>query len=226
MTGEAARAVSSRLVKSGQLKSGHLQSDVPMQLRLPRPLWFAFSAVVLDVVAVGLPFGIRAHQQWTAVEEISEFGGIEMDGITPVGPEWLRRWVGEERMLGFDEIQTLDFNGDIYRRKRNRNPLAWSGFATNGRVADDGVLGSVSKLRSLKHLRLAFTNITDAGIEHVARLPKLETLLLDGTDVSDNCIPFLKRLTNLKELSLHGTLVSEDGVKELERALPGLKVTR
>ena len=43
--------------------------------------------------------------------------------------------------------------------------------------------------------------------------------------MSDASTPLLKRLTNLRDLSLGGTLVSEDGVKELERAMPGLKVT-
>jgi hypothetical protein len=73
---------------------------------------------------------------------------------------------------------------------------------------------------------LAFTNITDNGMRHVSSLRKLEILDLRGTDVTDACIPHLLGLTNLRELSLRGTRVSEVGVEELERAMPGLRVTR
>ena len=63
-------------------------------------------------------------------------------------------------------------------------------------------------------------------MEHVWQLQKLETLDISGTDVTDASIHFLLRLSNLRELSLRGTRVTDAGVAELERAMPGLKVTR
>ena len=195
---------------------------MPMQLHVPRPLWFAVPAVVLVLVVVGLGFGVPAYQQWTAVNEMSEFGCIDIGGRSPVGPNWLRRLIGEERMLAFDDVQSFHFNPDINRHLRLY--FVWTG--ATGQVIDDAGLASIIRFTRLKRLRLSCTNITDVALQHVSQLKKLEALFLDGTDVTDASIPLLKRLPNLRELSLRGTRVSEAGVEELKRAIPGLKVTR
>jgi hypothetical protein len=49
---------------------------------------------------------------------------------------------------------------------------------------------------------------------------------VQDTDVSDASVPILARLTKLRELYLHGSKVTQVGIAELERAIPGLKVTR
>src|SRR5690349_6322611 len=84
-----------------------------MHLSLARPLWLTIPTVVLAVVAVGLPFGIRAYRQWSALQKLRQYA--EIDGARRIGPGWLRHLVGEDRMQAFDEIQSLRFNRDRNR---------------------------------------------------------------------------------------------------------------
>jgi hypothetical protein len=216
-----------------------------MQLRLPCPLWFAVCAVVLVIVAVGLTFGIPAYRQWSAIDQIEHYRGFKKGSIRSVGPAWLRRCVGEDRMLAFDEIHSLHFMPDINRHLKMH--VSWANGPT-GPVIDDAGLRCVTKIHHLKHLHLGCTNISDAAVVHLCSLQKLETLNLEGTDVSDASVPQLKRLTNLeylnldwtqvtddclihlrglprlKQVSLAGTVVTYAGIDELKQAVPGLNV--
>ena len=67
---------------------------------------------------------------------------------------------------------------------------------------------------------------TDAEIVHVARLARLHKLNLAGSSVSDAGLAHLKGLTELSYLNLGGTQVTDAGVRELQRALPMLKIWR
>jgi hypothetical protein len=67
---------------------------------------------------------------------------------------------------------------------------------------------------------LGFTQITDAGLEHLEGLTNLEVLLLDGTRATDAGLMHLKGLTNLEVLYLDDTQITDEGVKKLQEALP------
>ena len=67
---------------------------------------------------------------------------------------------------------------------------------------------------------------TDATMLHVSKLTDLEFLWLNNIPLTDNGMARLSGLTNLKELNLEGTQVTDAGVADLQRALPGLKITR
>ena len=179
-----------------------------MQLSVPRPFWFAISAAVLLVIAVGLHFSIPTYHQWRAVKDIERYGGI--DEVRRVGPEWLRNYVGD--ILAFDEIESVIFRGRY-------DPM----FRVSPEV-HDGCLACVRKLSKLKRLTLAFTNITDNGVEQLGPLPNLEYLDLRGTQITDSSVPLLKRFAKLDVLFLEQTRVSQKGVAELKRALPKLEV--
>src|SRR5579864_1082896 len=70
-------------------------------IRLPRPLWIGLATVVLVVVAVTLRIGVPIYREQAAIREIERVGG--KTERRPVGPEWLRRLVGDEKTLIFDE---------------------------------------------------------------------------------------------------------------------------
>jgi Leucine Rich repeat len=57
-------------------------------------------------------------------------------------------------------------------------------------------------------------------------LTKLEKLILIGTQVTDAGLAHLKSLTKLSSLDLAFTRVTDAGVTELQRALPGVRITR
>lgn len=66
----------------------------------------------------------------------------------------------------------------------------------------------------------------DAGLANLKGLTKLSTLELGETQITDAGLVHLKDLTNLTELYLYRTHVTDAGVKELEQALPSLKIIR
>src|SRR5437868_2248538 len=65
-----------------------------------------FVALLLVVgVASGLWIGVPAYRQLAIIQEIEGLGGT-VDCV-PIGPKWLRRWVGDENMRMFDEIVSV-----------------------------------------------------------------------------------------------------------------------
>ena len=67
---------------------------------------------------------------------------------------------------------------------------------------------------------------TDATMVHVTKLKSLEYIFLNNTPLTDGGLARLNALTKLKQVNLEGTQVTDEGVAELERALPGLKISR
>jgi Leucine-rich repeat (LRR) protein len=93
------------------------------------------------------------------------------------------------------------------------------------RVTDAG-LAHLNALPSLTSLDLQGTHITDAGLAHLKGLTHVSVLSLNLDHITDAGLVHLKALTNLHWLHLHGNQVTDAGVKELEQALPSLKITR
>ena len=65
----------------------------------------------------------------------------------------------------------------------------------------------------------------DGDIAPLGEMAKLRRLWLGG-NISDAGLEHLKALKSLKELGLKDTKVTDRGAKMLQKAIPGLKVTR
>jgi hypothetical protein len=81
-------------------------------------------------------------------------------------------------------------------------------------------------LAKLHTLHLERTAVDDAGIAHLSGLSNLEYLNLYATNVTDKSLAHLVRLQKLRCLYVWNTGVTEMGIVKLEKALPGLKVSR
>jgi hypothetical protein len=210
-------------------------------MRLPPPGCIGVAAFGLAVVAAGLHFGIRMHQQHVAIREITAIGGgIRFADPTP-RTRWLHRLVGLvpkkgvsgltqddatevlKRIVAIEEIEFWPDQDTFYARSPGRicGPLPW----TEGLTVNDTNLACVEHLPNLKRLCLTWTNISDAGMRHVGGLHALEQLNLDGTDISDAGLRELRRLHRLRALRAVGTRVTQNGVAELRAALPRCTVT-
>ena len=75
-------------------------------------------------------------------------------------------------------------------------------------------------------VNLAGTGVTDAGLKELKDLKQLTTLYLNMTGVTDAGLKELKDLKQLTSLILTATKVTDDGVADLQKALPGCKITR
>jgi hypothetical protein len=76
----------------------------------------------------------------------------------------------------------------------------------------------------LRHLRMGWTKVTDAGVSALCRMTQLETLDLWPTEITDEGALDFRTLVQLKELSV-GPHVSEETAKELKKSLPDCRIT-
>ena len=81
-------------------------------------------------------------------------------------------------------------------------------------------------LNRLSKLCIHDSPLTDDGLANLRKLKSLSSLSLVETPISDAVLANLTGLTNLSELNLRGAQVTDAGVRELQKALPGLKITR
>jgi hypothetical protein len=92
--------------------------------------------------------------------------------------------------------------------------------------ATDSAIAHVRGLANLSDLNLRKTRITDAGLPHLIGLTKLSALDLVGTRITDAGLAHLNSLSSLKTLEVGDTHVTDAGVRELQKALPNLKIIR
>ena len=190
------------------------QSRIP----LSRALWVGVATVVLIVIAVGLRIGVPIYRQQLAFRVIEAAGGC----IEPVrgGPDWLRRWAGDEWMKVFDEVGYVIELSDKHVGDDEVASLA--GLRSleyldldRTRITDAG-LPHLARLLNLRQLRLVRTRVTDAGLEHLAGMTSLEDVRLLGTAITDAGLARLARLTQLKQIDLGYTEVTDAGLAHLD----------
>ena len=85
-------------------------------------------------------------------------------------------------------------------------------------------LEHLTGLRQLTSLDLSNTKVDDKGLAIVAGFSDLETLTLDFTHVTDAGLINLRSLKKLKSLSLVGTGTSDDAISRLHEAIPGITI--
>ncbi len=185
--------------------------------RLPRPLWIFVATVVILFTFIGLRIGLPLYRQAVVVQVIERLDG--RISTKSIGPDWLRRIVGESRMNMFDPPVEVDLTGsevtdaelECLVRLNNLESLALDGT----RLTDAG-LTVVGGLTRLKNLSLANTPVTDAGLIKLKGLKDLERLNLERTQVTDEGLVHLKGLTNLRRLSLEGPQFTDAGLEHLK----------
>jgi hypothetical protein len=92
--------------------------------------------------------------------------------------------------------------------------------------ATDADLARLKSFPKLKGLNLSSTAVTDAGLAHLEGLGELQFLDLSNTQVTDAGLVHLRGLNKLQMLNVSGTRVTAAGLRDLQRALPRVKVGR
>ena len=102
--------------------------------------------------------------------------------------------------------------------------VVWLNLA--GTAITDAGLASLGGLKNLQRLHLERTAVTDAGLAQLKGLAELRYLNLYGTKVTDAGLASLKGLSKLQSLYLWQTAVTDAGEKDLQAALPSLRINR
>lgn len=85
----------------------------------------------------------------------------------------------------------------------------------------------VKSLPNLEELKLGHTLVTNAGMVHLQGLAKLRELKLNRSQITDAGLAPLKKLGQLQMLELAEVDgVTAAGVRDLQQALPDLKIDR
>ncbi len=108
----------------------------------------------------------------------------------------------------------LPNGGTLVRLNCNYTPLG------------DNGLKILAGQRGLTYLSLIETKVTDDGLRLLAAVPLTE-LDVARTAITDNGLVHLYPLHTLQRLLVYGgPMVSDEGVARIEKAIPGLRVTR
>src|SRR5262245_37098760 len=186
------------------------------------PLSFKFFGGFLVILGtVGLPWiGVRHYRNSTALNAIQSAGGRAE--LRAGGPAWLRLWIGDKGMLGFDEIVAVNLMSTATTDESLTPILKLKALQRlelrETRVTDAG-LSNLEELTSLSQLNVDDTQVTDAGLIHLQKLQGLTQVSLCNDQITTAGLIHLKELTGLKRLQLFGTQITDSGLVHLQ-ALP------
>ena len=90
----------------------------------------------------------------------------------------------------------------------------------------DADLIHISHLTGLEELDLHRSRVTDSSLVHLEGMTDLQSLTLFHTGVTDAGLMRLKRLRRLRNLSIENTKVTDAGARELQKALPDVRISR
>jgi hypothetical protein len=188
-----------------------------MNARVPRPIWIAVPTVALLLAALGLQIATGVQRQQRVVREIKRLDGVIE--TRPFGPDWLRGFLGEERLEPLASATVVviggpDVNDAALATVCHLTTLDELYVGDDSPISDAG-LKQIGGLRRLRYLKLRSTPVTDAGLTHLKVLTALEHLDLGFTQVTDHGLIALSGIKNLKELYLFGTDVSDEGLRHL-----------
>ena len=91
----------------------------------------------------------------------------------------------------------------------------WRAFWANDSLVTDKGAECLSQIRSLMHVHLAGTHVSNVGLAHLGQLGGLLELNLARTDVNDDGLAHLGRLSRLRELDLSGCAIEGPGLVNL-----------
>ena len=163
--------------------------------------------------------------------------GVRLRGAPP-GLAWLQGILGADFFsaityvnlsgknisTGFKgRIAVLDNSSDIDVSAGNKGQIGAHRIPEIMSISDID-LERLKDLEELLYLDLSGTEITDNGVKNLKRLHQLQFLGLDGTQITDVGLEHLKGLTKLEMLDIRKTKVTNGAVKDLQKALPKLKI--
>src|SRR5258708_18948726 len=147
-----------------------MRIPMPNRFRLPHWGWFFAASVILAVAAVGLSTGVPIYRQQAAIRQLER---LEAQYKTEqAGPEWLRRWLGNERMKLFDNVVEVSWltmeSSDTDLRFLSDLPALRDLDFSQSDDDGNGALKPLRRLNSLVSLKAFGTQVTDAGLESLA----------------------------------------------------------
>ena len=193
-----------------------------------------------------------AWLKWLAdrlgLDYVSHVIHVDLVGVGPDGPstgaeldqvvhlkqiEQLELWessVNDARLAGLKGLTRLRSLGLHKTRVGDKGLANLKGLPAlrslwlNRSAVTDAWVGTPEDRTDLEALALWKTSVTDAGLVHLKGLINLKRLILAETQITDAGLVHLRGLKRLRALEVGNTRVSDTALRELQRALPNLKI--
>lgn len=189
----------------------------------------AFAAIVLSAITTVVHIHAKA-----GAREASALRSLRNAGMMPrtiLGRPWVAKLgslcsAARDPNTLYVSSLSLDFDdvgGDRLRPLRGMHKLATVELVACSGV--DDAMRIISQLRTVEHLDLSGTDLSDAGLHMVGVMKQLRTLRINYTSVTDDGIAALVRLPRLEYLQAEGISVTGHGLSCL-RELHALRTCR
>jgi len=142
---------------------------------------------------------------------------LYMNNITHKGLQHIKGLKSLKKLVLAVEKQFGDAALAELSELRSLEVLAFSGSRT------DSSLRHLTKLTSLRELRLDVSEIRGPGLAHLEKLPSLKYLIISGKNFGDGGLAYITNLKSLRRLKLWGSelQITDAGLSQLV-ALPNL----
>lgn len=180
--------------------------------KTPRPIsrWARISLrglfILMTVTAITVGLFIKEMRDHrAAIIAVNDSHGA-ISTLQPSGPDWLRRFVGDDRY----------FWRPVAVRFNSAHPI------TDAQLRS--LMPHLLEFDELNYINLYRSNVTDAGVAELLPLSsKLESLDVRSTSVSDKSVPVLKQFPQLTLLRVQGSAITDQGRNEIRQSLPNCK---
>jgi hypothetical protein len=226
------------------IQGAHVQRDAVAAIRR------ANGNVVYNLDPSRSPWWLRWLADRVGLDYVSHVVGVDLVEVGPDGPstgaeldhvvrrtriERLELWGSSDNdsrlagLEGLSRLRTLGLHktrvGDKGLANLKDLPALRSLWLSRSAVTDAG-LAHLEHRTDLEELALWQTSVTDAGLVHLKGLINLKRLILAETQITDAGLIHLTGLKHLRSLEVGNTRVSDTALRELQKALPLLRVSR
>lgn len=137
----------------------------------------------------------------------------------PPGPEWLRRFVGEDYFQRAINVSTafggpIDHEGMAVLEKLPKLEGLW---LTASKITDAD-LRYLEEQKETRSLNLEDNNLTDAGLAHLKAMRNLETLTLSENQIQGEGLRILRGMPQLRTLFIYETPLTDIGLHHIAEA--------
>ncbi len=177
--------------------------------------------VLVTVLCIWLGFVVsRAQRQRRTVEKIRRsdphstayYDYQKEDPAALRGPEWLRRWLGDDYFQHVVSVSIYLSHGDVTPDDLANLPELKQLFSVRMPLTDDG-MRTIARLQKLEWLAIYSDEFTDRGLEQLSSLTELEYLSVSSDQITGEGLLPLAALPNLRMLTLRSNSISPRGLE-------------
>jgi len=202
-------------------------TDKPPRRRWRLPLTLKMFVTLLAMLTAAGGWIIwRGYRQLAAIEQIeqSKLGGMKGEvKCEPIGPTWLRKQLGADRMRMFDRVTQVGCYLESPNPELFREIGRWSNVTQLGIFLgpmDQSEFESLKTPADIRHVVSQWAEQnreTETGFKHFRRLTQLKLLAFQGPSVTDRELDCIENFPNLTHLIFELTPITDVTARQFSK---------